>query len=124
MVVLKSLGRAALAVSLAAAQPLSHWRRQDDPLGAFLPSDFTDRGVCVANDYSSDESRKSIWNSARGGEIIDAYLNQNSRDGWVTNVWKTLFPAENANQVDCWSSEALCTVNTHTCSTVLPPSDE
>lgn len=72
MLALKLLGPVALAITLAAAQPVSHWRRKEDPLGAFLPSDFTDRGVCVANDYSSDESRKSVWEAARGGELIDA----------------------------------------------------
>lgn len=116
MVTLKAMvpAVALLSISLATAKPISNLRRDDDPLAAVLPSD-TDRGVCVDNDYSSDMSRKNVWASARGSELIDAYLNQNDREGWLTDIWKKVFPEENAAQLDCWSNEAQCTINTHTC---------
>lgn len=118
MVVLRNIAipAAALAsVALGAPSRMSSLRRDDDPLGSKLPSGF-DRGECTANDFSSDDSRKSVWETARGSELIDAYLNQNSRDDWATTILKTLFP-EDGNSFDCWTSESTCDTNSHTCST-------
>lgn len=102
------------ALALAAPQPMSKLRRDSDPLSSNFPSDF-DRGECAASpDYGSDEGRKSAWEAARGSELIDAYLNQNSRDDWATTIFKKLFPEESSS-FDCWTSESTCDTNGHAC---------
>lgn len=102
------------ATAFAAPNPITSLRRDNDPLGSLLPAD-TDRGKCVANDYSSDAARESVWAAARGSDLIEAYLNQNPRERWVPNLWKTLFPEQNVNQFECLTKEAQCTINTLTC---------
>lgn len=102
------------ATTFAAPNLITSLRRDDDPLGSSLPAD-TDRGKCVDNDYSSDAAREGVWAAARGSNLIDAYLNQNSCEHWVGDLWKKVFPEENANQLECLTKSAECTINTHTC---------
>lgn len=105
---------AALAVSVATAAPSSLWRRADDPLGPYLGG-LKDRGKCVTHKYETTESRAEVWDAARGSEFIDAYLNNNPREGWTTTIAKRLFPDQSAGQLDGWSDQALFTLGNHEC---------
>lgn len=105
---------ALLALANAAPSQTLRLKRNSDPLAGNLPKGL-DRGVCIANDYSTGDSRKHVWEQSRLSKFIDAYLNQNAREHWVTDIYKKLFPNDNAAQFDCWTKESECSVNTHTC---------